>query len=123
MKIYEVIDQLDALKANAYKREQKIRWLSVLDGRIHGEVFCAHEGEVPAFAGYNELTPVDTELLVPHPYDEVYLRWLEAQIDYHNGEYKKYNNSMAMFEAAFDAFRNHYRKNHKPKGAGCRFLF
>ena len=75
------------------------------------------------FTGYNEDTDPQTELLVPAPYDEVYLRWMEAQIDYHNGEYDKYNNAIIMFNAAFEAYAAYYNQHHMPVSRGKRFLF
>lgn len=75
------------------------------------------------FTGYNEDTDLQTELLVPAPYDEVYLRWMEAQIDYHNGEYDKYNNAIIMFNTAFEAYAAYYNQHHMPVSRGRRFLF
>lgn len=74
------------------------------------------------FDGYNAETPLDTELIVPHPYDDVYRYWLEAQIDYANGEYAKYNNSMSMFNEAYSAFYRYYHKTHMPKGKNIKFF-
>ena len=124
MTIMDAIGRLDVLKANAYSPEQKIRWLSTLDGRIKREVLDAHEGDAGAgFTGYDEHTHMDTVLLVPEPYDDIYILWMQAQIDYFNGEYRKYNNAMAMFETAFQNFQDDYRKNHMPRGRLNRFLF
>ena len=59
---------------------------------------------------------METELLVPAPFDEVYLRWLEAQIDYANGEYDKYNNAILMYQTAYDGYANYYNRTHMPVG-------
>ena len=75
------------------------------------------------FNGYDDSTDLQTELLIPAPYDEVYLRWMEAQIDYYNGEYDKYNNAIIMFNTAFEAYQKHYNSAHKPVQRGRRFLF
>ena len=70
------------------------------------------------FQGYTEETPGDTVLLVPEPFDQMYLRWMEAQIDYHNAEYSRYNNSISLFNTDFQAYQSYYHRMHKPKGAG-----
>ena len=75
------------------------------------------------FAGYDDSTDTSTELLVPAPFDEVYLRWLEAQIDYHNGEYDKYNNAIIMFNTVFEAYQAYYTRTHMPAMRGRRFRF
>jgi hypothetical protein len=82
MTIMDAIFRLGELKPNSYSQSEKIKWLSTLDGIVKREIIDTHEGgEDIAFKGYNENTDLTTELLVPAPYDDIYLRWLEAQID------------------------------------------
>ena len=123
MKIIEAINKIDELKFNAFSQDQKVGWLSRLDTMVKTQIMDAHEGGDVAFSGYNSDTDLHTELLVGAPFDEIYLRWMEAQIDYYNGEIKKYNISMSMFNTEYEAFENWYRRNHKPKGSGQRFIF
>lgn len=124
MKIIEAINRLDALKFNTYTQDDKVEWLSRLDSMVKHQIIDTHEGaETVSFSGYTSATPLETVLLVPAPYDEVYLRWMEAQIDYHNGEYDKYNNAIIMFNTAFEAYQKHYNSAHKPVQRGRRFLF
>ena len=66
---------------------------------------------------------MDTELLVGPPFDSLYLRWLEAQIDYHNGEYDKFNAAILLFNTAWREFENYYRQTHTTTGSPCRFRF
>ena len=124
MTIKEAITRLDALKFNTYTQEDKVEWLSRLDSAVKLQIIDSHGGaDDVTFKGYDADTPVTTVLLVPAPYDEVYLRWMEAQIDYHNGEYDKFNNSIIMYNTAFDAYQKHYTRTHKPVQHGRRFLF
>lgn len=124
MKIIEAISRLDALKFNTYTQSDKVDWLSRLDSMVKNLIIDTHEGaEAVTFTGYDDSTSLDTELLVPAPYDEIYLRWLEAQIDYHNGEYDKYNNAIIMFNTTFEAYKSYYNGIHKPVSHGKRFLF
>ena len=123
MELIEAIGRVDAVKPNGFTREEKIRWLSVLDGMIQNEVIDTHEGaEAVEFHGYDEETSVQTVLLVPHPYDYLYVHWLEMQIDYANGEYGKYNNSRDMFNSAYSDFKRYYNRTHLPKGRKIRYL-
>lgn len=124
MKIIEAINRLDALKVNTYSQSEKIEWLSRLDSMVKKQIIDTHEGgETVSFVGYTEDTDPQTELLVPAPYDEIYLRWMEAQIDYHNHEYDGYNNAIILFNTAFEAYAAYYNQNHKPVSRGRRFLF
>ena len=75
-----------------------------------------------SFNGYDDSTDLQTELLIPAPYDKAYLLWMEAQIHYYNGEYDKYNNAMDMFYEAFESFERHYNRTHMPKGKKFKFF-
>lgn len=113
MTVIGAINHIDALKPNTYSQTEKVRWLSTLDGLVKAEIIDTHEGGVE-FNGYDE-NSLTQELLIPHPYDDVYVKWLEAQIDYANGEYGKYNNSITMYNSAYTSFANHYNRTHMPK--------
>ena len=53
MKIIEAIQKVDALKPNNYSQEDKIKWLSTLDGVIKREIIDTHEGASDiVFNGY-----------------------------------------------------------------------
>lgn len=124
MTILEVINRVDTTKPNSYTQTEKVDWLSTLDGIIKKEIIDAHEGgENIVFEGYTPDTSVDTMLLVPAPYDDVYIRWLESRIDYANGEYGKYNNSATAYNAALEAYSRYYSKYHAPKHKTTRFIF
>lgn len=123
MKIIEAIHGIDTVKPNSYDQSQKIKWLNTLDGIIKKEVIDKHEGgEGVEFNGYTDETDFTTELLVPAPYDEIYIRYLEMQIDYANGEYGKYNNTKVMYNETYSAFNRFYNRSHKPKGNKFKFF-
>lgn len=123
MTIMEAIYGVDAVKPNSYSQTEKIKWLSTLDGVIKSEIIDTHEGgEDVVFSGYNENTEITTLLLVPAPYDIVYIRWLEAQIDYANGEYGRYNNTLTAYNDAYTLFSRNYNRTHMPKGKKFKFF-
>jgi hypothetical protein len=123
MKIIEAINKLDDLKHNTYSQSDKVGWLSRLDHMVKKMVIDTHEGgENVTFTGYDSNSDPETEMLIPEPFDEAYLRWLEAQIDYTNGEYDKYNNSIEMFNTAWKAYQNYYNRTHMPKGKSMKFF-
>ena len=122
MKIIEAINRLDSLKHNTYTQSDKVEWLSRLDSMVKKNVIDTHEGDEVTFTGYDDSTDLQTELLIPEPYDEAYLRWMEAQIDYTNGEYSKYNNSIDMFNTSYNNFVNYYNRTHMPKGNKFKFF-
>lgn len=123
MTIIEAITYIDNIKPNTYSQEDKVKWLSNLDCTIKNEIIDTHEGaDAIQFSGYGDDTDIHTELLVPSPHDDMYHKWLEAQIDYANGEYGKYNNSMTMFNTAYSAYVNYYNRTHMPLGTKIKFF-
>ena len=123
MKIIEAINRSDALKHNTYSQTDKVRWLSTLDSMVKTHVIDTHEGaEEVTFTGYDDLTDLQTELLMPAPYDEAYLHWLESKIDYHNGEYGKYNNALETFTTFYDGYKAHYNRTHMPKAKKLKYF-
>lgn len=123
MKIIDAINGIDSLKHNTYTKRDKVGWLSRLDAMVKKHIIDTHEGaDEVTFTGYDDSTDLQAELLVPAPFDEMYLRWLEAQIDYTNGEYNKYNQSMLMFKAAYDGYANYYNRNHMPIGKSFKYF-
>ena len=123
MTILEAINRVDATKPNSYTQIEKVDWLSTLDGIIKSQIIDTHEGgENIVFESYDANTLLDTMLLVPAPYDDIYIRWLEARIDYANGEYSKYNNSLTAYNDAYDLYARHYNRKHMPKGKTFKFF-
>ena len=123
MTIIEAITRCDALKHNTYTQTDKVQWLSRLDWMVKKHIIDTHEGaDAVTFTGYDDSTDIQTELLVPAPYDEMYLRWMEAQIDYHNGEYGKYNNAIDMFHTSYEAYQNYYNRTHMPVGKHMKYF-
>lgn len=124
MTIKEAINRIDELLHNTYSQENKIAWLSRVDFMVYNHIVKTHAGaESVSFSGYNETTDLDTVLLVPEPYSELYIRWLEAQIHYTNGEYGKYNNAIVIFNTEYEAYGNYYNRNNMPINKGTRFIF
>lgn len=70
------------------------------------------------FTGYTEKDAEDGDgpvLLIPAPWDSVYVLWLQAQIDFYNGEYDRYNNSIAAASAVLQSFESDYHRTHSSR--------
>lgn len=123
MKIIEAINRIDALMQNTYTQTDKVQWLSRLDWMVKRHIIDTHEGaEEVSFADYDDNTDINTEMLIPAPYDDVYLRWLEAQIHYYNGDYEEYNNAIEVYNEAYTAYKNYYNRTHMPIGRSLKFF-
>lgn len=123
MTVNDVIGRIDDLKPNGFSPEVKIDWLSKLDLMIQNEIIDTHDGAGETkFTGYDYDNDTDTVLLAPPPFDTMYIRWLEAQIDLANSEYNGYNASITMFNTEWQSYASYYNRKHLPLSAG-RFMF
>ena len=123
MTILEAIHRVDALRHNTFTQEEKVQWLAQVDALIDREVIRTHEGSGEhSFRVYDEQTPLEQELLVPPPFDELYLHYLCAMMDYHNAEFDRYNRSMGLYQAVMTAFTNFYNRTHLPLGRRFRYF-
>lgn len=121
MTISQAVSHFDTLTPNQIGLPVKVAWLSRLDGQICKEVLSTHEGTAPAdFAGYTAATDVDTVLLVPHPYDEIYRWYLEMMVWDTMSEMAKYNNAAQKYNTALVSYMDHINRTCTPKG--CRRL-
>lgn len=114
MTVQEAIDFVDEVKPNSFTDENKTKWLSDCEGKVQTQVFLLAPVDVKI---YTWPEAKDYELLVAPPYDKLYLSYLEAQIDYHNGEYGKYQNTMTMFNFDFSEFMRWFANTYRPADA------
>lgn len=123
MKIAEAVARLDGLMHNTFDFSDKVTWLSRLDAMIKKHIIDTHEdGDAVPFVGYTAETDPQTELLAPEPFEEMYLRWMEAQIHYHNGEYGKYNQAILLFKSEYNGYQRWYNRNHMPIGRKMKYF-
>ena len=117
MRIREAIETIDRLMPNQYGEEDKVHWLSELDGIADRDVFRAHEREEDTgeFTGYPPGVDLDTILLIPFPYEDIYRWYLEMKISDANGEMVRYNNAMAKYNAYYTAYQDFYNRTNMPK--------
>lgn len=118
MTVLEAVAFADGVKPNAFTQEQKVRWLSELEGKLEREILHRAAGALEPYPLPGE---GDRELLAPFPYDKVYWMWLCAMVDFANGEYDKYANSMAMANDAYEGYATWYRRGHPPEGGAVGF--
>lgn len=118
MKIRECIDTFDRLNPNQYDEDTKVAWLSSLDARIYEDIILTHEGsEEISYTPYSSEN-IMQELLVPAPYAEVYIAYLNLKVDEADKETARYNNSLTLFNAYYDGFDGYWNRTHRLKPVG-----
>ena len=123
MTIQGALDMLDSMRPNMMERSVKISFLNNIEHLIHDEMVMRHEHTAAQETApeYDDDTDGGTELLIPSPYDMLYVYWLMCQIDHVNMEYDKYNNDRTPFETAYDTAGDWYTRTHMPLQAGREF--
>ncbi len=120
MTVGQAIAAADAAKINVTDAGVKLAWLSELDGRIYFELIKPFGG-AGTFGGYDGSTPEDTELLVPYPYDALYVAYLEQELCRAGGETAKYNNARLIFNEKYSAFSRWYARTHGQSTPNIKF--
>ncbi len=120
MTIAQAISKTQALKPHQYDADTIVGWLSELDGNVYNDIVQWHENTASIAHGpYSAVDDINTELMIPDPYSDAYIKYLFAQIDFANAEFSRYNNSMIMFNESLSAFANNYNRTKPPKQGNC----
>lgn len=115
MTVAEILERCQEVKPSQYDLATLLQWLNQLERRIRTEIIDRHEdGPQGAFESYTE-NSMDVEPLAAGSFEDLYLYWLYAMIDYHNGEFGRYENHSALFNEAYDAYHKAYHRDHLPK--------
>ena len=116
MTIQECLDIVDEMKPNMMSRKLKIKYLTEIEGLIWSEIVMKHEYDLNAIQRpqYTEDTDPGTVLIVPEPYQMVYVYWLMGKIDMQNQEDDRYNVDRAHFENAYNTMSDWWTREHMP---------
>lgn len=121
MTVNQIIALVDLKEPNSYTAAEKIKWLSDLDGKIFNEVVLTHEHEEVSFTPYSNGSET---LLIGDPYGEdIYVHYLIARIAAGNAETARYNQQIAMYNAAYSQWWNRHNATVMPLHKGHRFKF
>ena len=107
--INSVIEKTVQMHPDAISDSIKSRWISELDGKIMKETMHSDD-----FKGYSYPEDGDKELIVKHPYDNIYELYINAMSDFYSGEFESYTASAILFEQAYSEFRKNYLRNNMP---------
>lgn len=114
MDIKTAIKIADEMKPNAFSVTVKTQWINEVEGKVQTDIFLLASEELTFYdAGEDQ----ETELLVKPPHDRLYWAYLIAMIDLANEEYKKYANSVQVFNSFWSEFERWYTERFRPADA------
>lgn len=113
MTINEAIARVDDLRDNTMAPNIKIAWLQMVDQQVYHEIIKGRVGAdavtLPDYSDDND----ERVLLVPPPYDMLYVYRLEAEICYKNQEIDRQANALTRYNELMDAFAKQYAREHR----------
>ena len=113
MTINEAIARGDDLRDNTMAPNIKIAWLQMVDQQVYNEIIKGRVGAdavtLPDYSDDNG----ERVLLVPPPYDMLYVYRLEAEICYKNQEIDRQANALTRYNELMDAFAKQYAREHR----------
>lgn len=113
MTINEAIARVDDLRDNTMAPNIKIAWLQMVDQQVYHEIIKGRVGadavSLPDYSDENG----ERVLLVPPPYDMLYVYRLEAEICYKSEEIDRQANALTRYNELMDAFAKQYAREHR----------
>ena len=138
MTVAALIQQYNQERPNTVDDSEKILWLKKCEQMLISEVVKSHEynisdgnklelkvsgstlyiQEAGSLENHISAFNLDTELIAPSPYDELYLHFLDKTISYNNNDTKRYNAASSMYNNALLCFKQYFNRTYKPKKTG-----
>ena len=113
MTINEAIARVDDLRDNTIAPNIKIAWLQMVDQQVYHEIIKGRVGaDAVTLPDYSD-NDGERVLLVPPPYDMLYVYRLEAEICYKNQEIDRQANALTRYNELMDAFAKQYAREHR----------
>lgn len=105
--LQQALTRIDAICPNAWDETAKLLWLNECESMIQTRIL----GTAPEQCiTYNADTDRSTKLLVPAPFDRLYVYYVIAMCDYAAHETAHYTDSMMLFNAALDEYAKWYQR-------------
>lgn len=119
MKLKDVLSFVDKMKpGNPYDTSTKIQWLNELEGDIQSKLLKTAPQEIIQYTEDH----LEETLLIPIPYDKVYWMWVCAMIDFANGEYDRYQNTLQMVNDAYDKYAKWFHRHFHEDTGGFLYI-
>ena len=105
--LQQALTRIDAICPNAWDETAKLLWLNECESMIQTRIL----GTAPEQCiTYGADTDRSTKLLVPAPFDRLYVYYVIAMCDYAAHETAHYTDSMMLFNAALDEYAKWYQR-------------
>jgi hypothetical protein len=140
--VAEIISQYNTERPNQVEDAQKVLWLRKCERMIINEILVSHEHDLEeetrvdlkvvgshlvitgagSFEQHIDSFDMDTPLLVPEPYDDLYLHYLDQRIALNNNDKTRYNTAAAQYNNALLTYQQYVNRTYKTKKISKKLL-
>ena len=134
MKVAALIEQYNTERPNNIEDSMKMSWLRKLEMLIIEEVINTHEHDeadnselgLKVSGSTLYITPggsladhiasfnMDSTLLIPEEYDDVYMYYLDQRIALDQNDTRRYNTAATAYNNAMLVYQQYYNRTHMP---------
>lgn len=132
MTVAGIIEQYNNERPNQVDDSTKLNWLKKLEKMIINEVIISHEhdlednskltltvsGSTLHITNAGSLThhidsfDMDSDLLVPEPYDDLYIYFLDQRIALQNNDKTRFNTATTMYNNALLQYQQYFNRTY-----------
>lgn len=116
MTVNEIIARFDEDRNNTERFENKLFWVKELETMVLFDVILTHKNTVDSPETYFDEWGATSDLLIPIPYTDVYIHYMDMKMQLKLNQLKKYNNASTLFNNAFITYQQWYNRNNTPLG-------
>ena len=120
MTVRELFDFIKGVRPGfAFSDAQMMVWLNEIEGKVQTDILLldpavGEDGTVTGLVEYDVTTDMNTELIVPFPWNKLYRYFMLMSIDLYNGEYQRYANTFDLFNEAYEEYSAWVAQNLAP---------
>lgn len=107
MTVNDAIAKVKDRKPNAYNDESLVDWLNECEAMVQREIMLTVPDEI---IQYDYPDDLDKELILPRPYDALYVSYIKMMIEYTQEEYNAYNNTNVMYQTQYQAAQGYFNR-------------
>lgn len=110
MTVASIIEQFNIERPNSLDDSLKVAWLLKCEKGLADSIFLTHE-DCPELNFDN--WDMESELLVPEPYDDLYIHYLDQRVALDQNDTRRYNAAATMYNNTMLSYQQKYNREHK----------
>lgn len=111
-----IIEQYNSERPNSVDTDQKLSLLLKCEKTVADVIIRRHKGG-PTDEDLDlhlNIFDLNSDMLVPEPYDDLYIYYLDQRIALNQNDTRRYNAAATLYNNAFLAYQQKYNREHLP---------